>query len=101
MSYNTKAHKNYTNNSKNSGIGGKWDNKCPHVQDLEKSELSKLQINLFLHLVQVPKVKLGIFLRFLSSYWIYIYNIFTKNYRWQIIISYNLNSPLELLFFSH
>ena len=64
MSYNTKAHKNYTNNSKNSGIGGKWDNKCPHVQDLEKSELSKLQINLLLHLVQVPKVKLGIFFDF-------------------------------------
>ena len=29
----------------------------------------------------------------------YIYNIFTINYRWLVVISYNLNLPLKLFFY--
>ena len=93
-------HKNSTNSSKYSGIGGKWDGECHHVQDLEKLELSGLGTDRFAFaLGPSTQGQIGYFLWFLSSYWIYVYNIFTKNYRWQIIISCNLNSPLNLLFF--
>ena len=29
----------------------------------------------------------------------YVDNIFTTNYRWLVIIGFNLNSPLKLLFY--